>query len=249
MLKIRVRQVLRYLNRFGFVSGSRILINVFLNRSFIRLPLPGYKAPIFARRDTSDVFVFEQVFVDQGYDFPLIDLEPKVIIDAGANVGYASVFFAHRYPGARILALEPESSNYELLLRNATPYQNITPIKAALWNKTGRVVIENPGSEKWTFRVTDTGPTNGGTIEALTMEDLLAMGGTEHIDILKLDIEGAEKELFESNCDAWLGKVRVMMIELHDQLVAGCSGAFNRAVGRYQFNQSIKCDILILVQY
>ena len=249
MFKTKVRQVLRYWNRFGFVSGSRIFINVLLNRSFIRLPLPGYEAPIFARRDTSDVFVFEQVFVDQGYDFPLVDLEPGLIIDAGANVGYASVFFAHRYPAARILALEPESSNYELLLRNTAPYQNIEPIKAALWNKTGRVVIGNPESEKWAFRVTNTGPTNGPTIEALTMEDLMAIGGTEHVDILKLDIEGAEKELFESNYEAWLGNVRVLMIELHDQFVAGCSGAFNRAVGRYQFNQSIKCDILILVKY
>jgi len=230
------------------VNGSRILINVLINQSYIRLSLPSYKAPIFARRDTSDVFVFEQVFIDQGYDFPLVDLRPKLIIDAGANVGYTSVFFPHRYPGARILALEPESSNYELLLRNTAPYQNTTPIKAALWNKTGRVAIGNPESEKWAFRVTNTGLTNGPTIEALTVEDLLAMGGSEHVDTLKLDIEGAEKELFESNYEAWLGKVRVMMIELHDQLVAGCSGAFNRAVGQYQFNQSIKCDTLILVK-
>jgi FkbM family methyltransferase len=247
IVKLKTRQALRYWNRFGFINGSRMLTDILLRQGRIRLP--HYKTSLLARNDTSDVMVFEKVFLDQEYDFPVPDLQPKLIIDAGANVGYVSIFFAAKYPEARILAIEPEESNYELLVRNTAQYPNITPIQAALWNKKGRVRIDNPGEEKWAFRVTETDSTGGAEIEALTIQDLLSLAGTDYIDILKIDIEGAEKELFESNYETWLGKVGVMMIELHDRFVVGCSRSFYRAVGQYQFNQSIKGENLILVKY
>lgn len=249
VLQTKIRQALRYWNRFGLMKGSHLLANIASKQRYMQLHMPHYKSPVLARPDTSDIPVFEQVFIDREYDFPLPDLNPKLIIDAGANVGYAAVFFAHRYPDARILAVEPETSNYELLVRNTAPYANITPINAALWNKTGHVTIDNPTSEKWTFRVRDISPTSSSAVEALTVQDLLSIADAEHIDIFKLDIEGSEKELFESNSEVWLDHVAVVMIELHDQFVTGCSNAFYRAVSRYKFNQFVRGENLILIKY
>ena len=59
------------------------------------------------------------------YDFA-VD-RPSVIIDAGANIGLASIWFASKFPEARILAIEPEKSNYELLVRNVEPLHHVTP--------------------------------------------------------------------------------------------------------------------------
>jgi len=63
------------------------------------------------------------------------------------------------------------------------------------------------------------------SVKALTVNDLLDNYGLERIDILKIDIEGAEKEVF-SNSSSWLGKVDAIIIELHEHTKAGASRSF-----------------------
>jgi len=76
------------------------------------------------------VLTFEKIFLDREYDLSFLNLDPKVIIDGGSNVGYASVFFANRYPDARIISVEPEASNFRLLVKNTRSYPNVTRIRA-----------------------------------------------------------------------------------------------------------------------
>ena len=66
--------------------------------------------------------------------------------------------------------------------------------------------------------------------------------------ILKLDIEGAEKELFQSDYDAWVGRVNAIIVELHDKLRPGCSDALYRAVQRYHFTQFHRGEHVILLK-
>ena len=68
---------------------------------------------------------------------------------------------------------------------------------------------------------------------------LKSIGG-KAIDILKLDVEGAERELFNRGAEDWLGAVGQMIIELHDRFVPGCAYAFYSAIGRYPFVQEIE---------
>jgi FkbM family methyltransferase len=70
---------------------------------------------------------------------------PPVIIDAGANVGLCAVFYANRFPDARIIAIEPEPSNYEMLKKNTAPYPNITTVHAALWKENGPLRLFDTG--------------------------------------------------------------------------------------------------------
>ena len=85
-----------------------------------RVYIPQYRHPIYLRRYTSDYSTFKQIYVKKDYDIS-IDFEPKIIIDAGANVGLASVYFANRFPNAIIYAIEPEQSNFEALVQNCKP--------------------------------------------------------------------------------------------------------------------------------
>jgi FkbM family methyltransferase len=141
----------------------------------------------------------------------------------------AAIYFSRRFPDAKIVALEPEASNFAALLRNARPYPQIVPIRAALWNRDGEISISEPdpatGAEgKWAF-VTHEGP--GVRVPAITMSTLMKQMQMPSIDLLKLDIEGAEVEVFEA-CD-WMDKIRCMMIELHDRFKPGCSEAVKSA--------------------
>ncbi len=146
--------------------------------------IDGFAAPVHVRVPSTDLRVYEQVILRQEYDLPA-RREPSFIVDAGANIGLASVFFANRYPGARILSLEPEKSNYEMLVRNAAPYPNIKAVRGALWSETTELSVIDPGFGSWGFQVgTQNGATSRAsdrTVHTFTVETILRDFGVEKI--------------------------------------------------------------------
>jgi FkbM family methyltransferase len=186
---------------------------------------PGIAHPIHLRLRTSDVPLLTQVILHSQYDWRLLK-PPNVIVDAGANIGLASIFFANRYPGATILAVEPAASNLPLLRRNMAPYPNCKVVAGALWNHNATVATV-PGEGEWGFRVEEDLAGNK-SAAALTLDRLMQDYGIDYVDLLKVDIEGAEKEVFESS-SAWIDRVGAIAIELHDEIKLGCSRAFRDA--------------------
>jgi FkbM family methyltransferase len=189
---------------------------------------PGIRNPVLLRLKTSDEATYVQILLRGQYSFDL-PFSPKAIIDAGANVGMASIFFANRYPEAKIIAIEAERSNFDVLEKNVRPYPNIIPIHAALWNKDGEISVGEPdpasgANGNWSF-VTREGP--GAKVRAITMRTLMREAQIQAVDVVKIDIEGAEKEVFEDG--DWINGVRCMMIELHDRYRPGCSETVNAA--------------------
>ncbi|MFC1830906.1 FkbM family methyltransferase [Thermodesulfobacteriota bacterium] len=186
--------------------------------------------PFIIRNQTSDVETFRQVFIHQEYKF-VVDKQPDVIVDAGANIGLASLYFASKYPDARIIAIEPEASNYDLLRRNAEPYTNIITLQSALWHEGGKVLISDSGGGHWAFVTSDIGGESepegsyGHEVRALTIPTLLKEHGLERIDILKMDIEGAEKEVF-ADSSGWIYKVTALIVELHERIKPGSNRSF-----------------------
>ncbi len=190
------------------------------------------------RINTTDKEVFAQVFIRKNYRLGFLNLHPSTIIDGGANVGYASIFFAITYPLARIFAVEPEESNFEMLLRNVRYYRNIIPIRAALWHREEDLQILDATAEKWAFQtVKSSKDKNPECVSALTVDRLVDLGKIDTIDIFKIDVEGAEKELFSANYEKWLKKTKVIVIELHDNFRVGCAEELNNATKSYKFNR------------
>jgi FkbM family methyltransferase len=186
--------------------------------------------PLFVRLRTSDAELYQDIFLGKEYDYP-ISFSPRTIVDVGANCGMTSVFYANRYPGATVVAVEPETSNYMALVRNTRAYPNVIPVHAALWNEDGQVEVfpgwprtKNWG--KWGFRVR-----KGSGCRALTLTTLMREVGIETVDILKIDVEGAERELF-AGCD-WMDTVKLLAIELHDRFWPGCSDAVDAVTRQY----------------
>lgn len=204
-----------------------------LRLAFARQPGParGYAAPrlggpLFLRPHTVDVEVFEKVFMQGDYEIPF-PIAAERIIDAGAHIGLASRFFAFRYPQASILAVEPVGSNLEVLQRNAATCPRITVRSGAVWGRAA--ALASTGEESWshTFREARAGTPS---IRASTVPDLMDAMGWDAVDVLKLDVEGAEREIFGDAAASWLPRVKVIVIELHDRMTPGCSRAFYRAI-------------------
>ena len=228
----RLKRFFIYMRRFGALRGAKAAITVAAGTGEVLIDIPQVKAPVALRRGTTDLTVFEQVFVFGIYELPF-DFEPRFIIDGGANVGYTSVYFASRYPGARIVAVEPEPANAAILRRNVAPYPNVTVVEAAIWHEHAPVEIANPGASNWAFRVR---PATSGsqTVDALTPDELADTHGAAEIDILKLDIEGAEREVL-SHSAAWLGRVGILIVELHEATAPGANAALRSAIASHDF--------------
>jgi FkbM family methyltransferase len=177
----------------------------------VSVSITGFKWPVQIRLRTSDVSLLSEMLGSAEYnlDFPS---PPRVIVDAGANTGLTSVFYANKYPQARVLAIEPESSNFELLKENTAPYANIVCIQAALWKSNTRITITDPGLGHWGFQTReDVSEARSNEVEGITIDNLMARFAIDYIDFLRVDIE------------------------VHDRLKTGCSRAVYLATRDFQW--------------
>src|ERR1700730_16557007 len=104
-----------YLQNLGIFRGLATYIRLRLPKQRIQIKPPGSLAPIELRARTTDVTVFEQVFVVRQYETEM-PKRPRLIIDGGAHIGCATSFFANKYPDAVIISVEPDAENFDLLL-------------------------------------------------------------------------------------------------------------------------------------
>ena len=242
----RIKRLLAYGRRFGVVRGPMILFKALTAKAAsFEVRIPQARHPITLRSGTSDLATFEQVFVWEDYD-QSVNQALAFIIDGGANIGCATIHFANRFPNARIVAIEPDAANFEMLARNTSPYANVSLIQGGIWHKRAWLKIANPDDDNWRLQVGEA-EAGDGAIAAVTITDILAEAGVSRIDLLKIDIEGAEREVFSTGYQEWLDKVDILVIELHDRFKPGCSAAFYSAIAHYEFSETQKGEHVILV--
>lgn len=189
---------------------------------------------IFLRKGTKDYETLEEVFIDNIYNIPL-HVKPKTIIDAGANVGLASRFFKMKYPDASVVLIEIDKGNLDMIDKNLASYTEVHVMDKALYNKKAYFKVEDPFNATNSFVVKEVSSEENYDIEAITISEILEQQQWKEIDILKIDIEGAEKQLFSSNYENWLPKVNVIMIETHDRMVPQCSITVMKALDEFGF--------------
>jgi FkbM family methyltransferase len=201
--------------------------------------------PLIIRKDTTDINVFQSIFVFNEFTLP-ININPKFIIDAGAYTGLSSLYYSLKYPDATIFAIEPENSNFEILEKHTKNNPNIFRINAGLWDKKCFLKIVDRNTGKWGFMVKEASESNY-DIKAITIDALLKQSGFDRIDILKLDIEGSERELFSKNYNSWIDKVGVIIIELHDRIKDGCTKALYSSINKDDWKEYKRGEKVILI--
>ena len=209
--------------------------------------LPGLQMP-FAYRPEDDTIV-KSIFKTEEYKLPLENFQPKLILDCGGNIGCAAVYFANKFPDAQIYSVEPEKNNFKLLTFNTAFYDNVHPIKSALWDKETFIRVEDRGFGVAAYMTFETTADDSDAFKTTTVAKLLADSGFDEIDLLKVDIEGAEKEVFSApDADEWLSKVRVLTIELHDRMKRGCAHEVFKVVSKYKYFFHLNGENLIFIR-
>ncbi len=242
-MDLKVKLLPRYMITFGPLAGLIYYVQIELLRHE-RIQLKGLKYTFQLRWHTTDALVFREVFLFQAYNLSIPT--PNIIIDGGGNIGLTSIFFAMKFPQAKIYSVEPSDSNFELLMKNAQPYSLITPIHSALWNKDTSLKITDKNENQWAYTVEECSATHPDAFDAVSLTSLMKEYKIEYIDILKLDVEGAEREIFADNYDYWITRTRFILLELHDWLKPDCSRAVFGTLSRYHFKTVIFNGMLLL---
>lgn len=165
--------------------------------------------PILIRPGTKDAHTIINNVIREEYGKVTPAMSPKWMIDAGAYTGDTTAYFLSRFPDLKIIALEPNPPSYEMAKLNLEPYG-------------GRAILLQKGlyiTDGVTFFSGDsTGASIGSSgfeIDCTTILSLTEQYSIPRIDILKMDIEGAEEAIFSSNPETWLNRVDMLIIEIH----------------------------------
>jgi FkbM family methyltransferase len=199
--------------------------------------------PLRCRPHSSDPLVFDQIFIEREYSC-LDDMTAAgLIIDCGAYVGYSSAYFLTRFPGCKLIAVEPDPANFEMLCQNLAPYSDAAlAIPAAVWSRPARLAFSQTpyrDGKEWSRHVRECGLGETGDLRAEDIGSVLSQSGHERISILKMDIEGAEAQVFSENYESWIDYVDNIVIELHDDSAFGnASTVFTKAIAGRGFTVS-----------
>lgn len=262
LLARRLAKSPNYLRRFGLWNGLRLLFQIErrlpLRSSHIRKYALEKGWPAVYLRDTvGDHAIFWQCLVTNQYDidrFPqtqrliasydaaLAAGKTPLIIDCGANIGLASVWFHHRFPKAHIVAVEPDTENFALLARNTAHCEGrITRLLGGVWPEPGWLCIENPQQGSADFQVVSVDRGTAGAIRAYSIAEIMEMSGASDILICKIDIEGSQAPLFENHTE-WVEHTQLITLELEDWLMPwrGSSRPFFKCVGQLPFDYLLR---------
>lgn len=188
----------------------------------LKLRVNGTMVPVKVRGGTEDVVMSELILRDDSeYRLPpLPDFRPETILDLGANIGLASIYFATRYPQARVWSVEPLPENIELLERNLAPFRDrVTILRCGLGEVAGTLPYF-PSKDRRNF--------GGGTFQGglgdvsramplpiRTLTEVMTVEGIPQPDIIKLDVEGFEGPILRGAPESIIGATRVVIGELH----------------------------------
>jgi FkbM family methyltransferase len=219
-----------------------------------RLNCNGQRTAILHRRTFADYSVIRQCFEDRQYDLPrcghcsmidnlyeqiLASGRQPLIVDCGANIGASVLWFASRYPRAHVLAVEPAADNFELLRQNCAQL-DVDLRLAGVASEDGFASLIDVGEGSLAYRTTPAGPESG--LPTFSLPTLLKSKSPSTYTpfLLKLDIEGAEKPLFDGDCST-IANFPIIIMEPHDWFLPGQG----TSLGFFRFHAQAGRELLI----
>ncbi len=224
--------------------AQRFFCRAFKVRRPYRLSTKAARYPLWCRPQSSDLDVFKQIFVLHEYALVTGLLKGSsvgLVLDCGANAGYSAAYFLTQFPRCELIAVEPDAANFRLLQRNLAPYgKRARAMHSAIWSHSvGLKITDNlfRDGREWARTVRECRGDETPDFVATDIATLLHDSGHERISLLKMDIEGAETIVFNSNYEDWLSRVDNIAIELHDDSPFGpATEVFYRAcAGHFSF--------------
>ncbi len=193
------------------------------------IKLRKLKHEITVRPGTNDLDTILQSVVREEYGCQIASEDIKVMVDAGAFIGDTAAYFLSRFPRLKVWALEPQADNYSLAAMNLAPYgQRVTLLPYGLAAASGEACFDGAATG-------GSLSSKGNVVNVISMPDLLERYQISHIDLLKIDIEGGEKDVLAPYTSNWLNCVDMLMVELH-------SSEIERSVLEVLRGNDFRCD-------
>ncbi len=177
------------------------------------------RADVVIREYGSDQHTLREIFFDEVYGgIQKYIADCRTVIDLGANIGLATVYFSGIFPESKALSVEPASANFTVLRRNTEALARkgrCRALQAAIWNEDcGLDLNDVTDGAYWGFQLKTPEVPGKGLTPGLSMASIIDQSGFETVDLVKVDVEGAEVQLFQGDL-GWLPRVRAMAVEFH----------------------------------
>ena len=181
------------------------------------LSLRGLEHPVLFRPGTTDIPVVWELFRNREYEF-VAGWPFKTVVDCGANVGMFLAWVLCNSQGVleRYAGVEADAESFKVLAAQAQSLGmdgRATLIQGAVWERDGEVSFQRDGAS-WAHHVSEDG---GDTVRALTLGSILDIAGLASCDLLKLDIEGGERQVL-TTLPEYAHRIDAIVAELHDGL-------------------------------
>lgn len=272
MIPEKLLRLPNLIGRFGLIHGLRLGFGVGGAGGDPAAPLrsvrvPGHTAPVWLRRNRSDYSIFWQCLVRDQYrigkfaqaaellrraDAMREAGQVPVIVDGGGNIGLALRSFARDYPFAHVVSVEPDEANVGVLRANAAALESdqVTAVHGAVGSRAGhcRVIAHERGSAGlMTEYCAHDAP---GAVPAHTIAQLVGMVPGGRPWIVKLDIEGAQAELFSGNTD-WVGETDLIILEPDDWAFpwSGSTVEFFRSLAPHRFDYLVDGELILAFRH
>ncbi|WP_299638207.1 FkbM family methyltransferase [Devosia sp.] len=226
------RHFFRALRRLGWATTTKLVAMYLIDLAGFapktyRIRPPGSAIPVSIRSRTSDINVFFQVFTG-AYEHAVEGELKGLIVDCGANVGFAAVYLLDRFPSCHVVAIEPEPGNFSCLVENTRRFgDRVVAVRSGVWSHPARLGLRERGfgdGREWSQQVMEVDTDDPDGFDAIDIPTIVKLARADRIALLKVDIEGAEVVIFGDRRHGaldWLAHVDNIAIELHDGTVFG----------------------------
>lgn len=210
-------------------------------QGYLDIPSPRFynlqpsflKHPVKLRTGTSDYFIFRQIMIDNEH-MPLKNLSISTVLDLGANIGLASAWFLSRLSDSRVFAVEADPDNFAICRENLARYGDRAQVlHGAAWTHRTMLSLHSRAcsADNW-VQEQEGRDTEVVKVQGWDIPSLIEMSHFDQIDLLKIDIEGAEEHIFRADSSNWLRRVRNICIELHSP---SCRESFFTALSGFNY--------------
>jgi len=183
---------------FWFLFISRLSHSAKSVSKTFSIRVCGAPLQVSVRNNFADPYVLYEAFVSRDYDRGLPPASPNVIFDVGANVGYITLYLKTKYPDARIFCFEPDPDTFAQLTINTKRYADVVCLPWALGARNGKRTFYRSKTFHMRNSLINNANNEKIDVDGKTFDEALEYTDTKHVDLLKIDIEGGEMELFEA---------------------------------------------------
>jgi FkbM family methyltransferase len=205
-----------FVNMLVVISAEGLVVWLklsFQKKDSFKIKLRCCQLPVQLRNTPND----KNGIIRMEYGQYKLDFQPNIVIDAGCFIGDVSLYFLNKYPKCQLITLEPNKENFEIASVNLKPYNDrAILLNKGLWYEETTLYVKGCSVSS---KITSELQTGQGSekVECITIPSIIEKYNIEYIDILKMDIEGAEKEIFSEDITSWITKTKLILIEIHSQ--------------------------------